>query len=119
MQAPQGFQPPPPMPGAPAPQMPTQQVAHTPQPLTRAPQTISDPGNTGAVPGGMPTLAEVNNHVLGMARTQNMMFILLLELAQNHLGLSKQDLANLAVKNSLAGEPESFFEGMANQGKAG
>jgi hypothetical protein len=88
--------------------------------MTRAPQTSGDPGNAGQ---GQPSLlAQVNelkSIALGMARTQNMLMLLVLELTSNQLGVDKQSLAALAVKNSLAGEPESLFEATVSPGKAG
>lgn len=121
-QAPPQYAPPMPQAAPPAPQIapPQQQYAPPAPQMTRAPQTSGDPGNAGQ---GQPSLlAQVNelkSIALGMARTQNMLMLLVLELTSNQLGVDKQSLAALAVKNSLAGEPESLFEATVSPGKAG
>lgn len=90
--------------------------------MMRQPSTMGDPGNSGASPAGAPPgvakLVEIENAVLGIARTQNMMFNLLLELAQNQLGMDKQTLARLLIQHAQSGEPNKFFDVTALQGKA-
>lgn len=93
-------------------------------PAARAPSTTGDPGNAGVQAtygqnAQAQQIEELKSIVLGMGRTQNMLMLLVLELAQNQLGFDKASLAALAVKNSLAGEPENLFEAAVNQGKAG
>lgn len=82
-------------------------------PPARQPQTAGDPANAGS------ELEQLKGILLGMARTQNMLTLLVLELCQHHLGMDKPTLATLAVRNSQAGEPERLFEQAASQGKAG
>lgn len=89
--------------------------------MVRQPSTMGDPGNTGtqAVPGSdRAKIIELENAILGMARTQNMMFNLIFELAQNQLGLDKQTLALKLIQHAQAGEPMRFFEVGMQQGKA-
>ncbi len=93
-------------------------------PMTRAPSTYGDPGNAGGAPqAGQPNvmskLAEIDTAVLGIARTQNMMFNLLLNLAVNQLGIQKDQLAQMLIQHAQNGEPEKFFSVQAQQGKAG
>ena len=104
--APPGLMPPPAAPPQAAPQQ-------------RAPQTAGDPGNAGQATSQQAQINELKGIILGMARTQNMLTCLVLELTSHQLGADKQSLAALAVRNSLAGEPESLFEAAVTQGKAG
>ena len=108
--------PPTPQPTPPQAAQPTPPQAAQPQ---RVPQTMGDPGNAGQGLSQSAQLNELKGIILGMARTQNMLALLVLELSSHQLGVDKQSLAALAVRNSLAGEPESLFEAAVSLGKAG
>lgn len=121
--------PPPPAPPSYQPQQqqpqyapPPPQMQQAPQPqMARQPSTFGDPANSGGRPapaGDLAKLAAIEQTVLGIARTQNMMFNLVLEIAQNQLGLDKQTIAGLLIKHAQEGEPNKFFDVSALQGKA-
>lgn len=79
---------------------------------------MGDPNNAGQTINVPAKLAELHTTILGMGRTQNMLTILVLEMAARVIGIDKASLVSLAIKNSLAGEPERLFEQSVQQGKA-
>lgn len=87
----------------------------------RQPSTTGDPRNAGSQPivGMDVKLNEIETTLLGVARTQNMLFNLILQLAQNQLGMDKQTIACLLIQHAQSGEPMKFFDPAALQGKAG
>jgi hypothetical protein len=87
--------------------------------MVRQPSTYGDPSNQGAQQATGNKLAELENTVLGMARTQNMLFNLVLDLSQHLLGLDKQTIAIRLIQHAQAGEPMKFFEAGVQQGKVG
>ena len=118
---------------APPPGVPQQQQAYAPQqpqyappapqpqqqaPMMRQPSTMGDPANVGAVPS-QGKLADIEATMLGMARTQNMLFNLVLDLAQHIMGLDKQTIALRLIQHAQQGEPMRFFEAGVQQGKVG
>lgn len=99
-----------------------------PPAIMRQPSTYGDPANTGKqvqqINNPVLTSAEVARYdelkktVLGIARTQNMLMNLVLELASSQLGVTKPILAKMLVGYAQAGEPEKFFDVGSLQGKA-
>lgn len=92
----------------------------------RQPNTLGDPANMGAgtspspIPGSdlarimniCAKASDLNNLreiVLGMARTQNMLGLIILEIAVQILGVDKDTIIRMAVSASSQGEPETLF----------
>jgi hypothetical protein len=133
-QPPVAMAPPPPMPPVAQPPMAAPPMAAMPavqppaaQPAQRQPSTPSDPGNAGgtdnmlagiqdALNNNSAKMEELEGLILGTARTQRVLGILLLEVAQKVLDIPKPALIKMVEKAQAEGEPEKFFEGA--QGKS-
>ena len=123
-------------PAAPFPPQPTLPAQMPPAPASqRQPSSATDPTNLGAVPmaapgatppnlakllkdiheeletcAGVSEVEELKNIVLGVAATQNVMFIMLLELAQNQLAVPKDAIIKLIATALQGNEPEKWLE---------
>lgn len=106
------------------PMMPQQPPMAT-QTNFRQPTTPSDPANIGISSGDFSQSAPqifnsisrdlnyLKDTILGMARTQNMMGLILLEVAVKVLGADKEIITKMAAAASEQGEPEKMFSNAA------
>ena len=122
------------------PQPATIAMGGTPAPMQqRQPQTPADPGNNGNAVlstltrmhqaleavnkalGDRASSAEVEdlrNLIVGLGRTQSLMFILLLELGEKTLEMDKGTLCRMVAAASDQGEPENLLNAtLGGQGK--
>lgn len=133
-----GMATPPGMPGQ-YPGMPPGAPPAQPAAPMRQPMTQSDPSNAGAdaLPAAMGNIVnalkavqaglgqcaskaeilELRNLLIGMAQTQNALLVLLMDLCEPHLGLSKDQQAQKVDVELRSGEPEKYFESLNQQGK--
>ena len=144
--APQPMMPPPMMGGQQNTGMAPPQIGgQAPGAIKRSPSTVSDPNNSGAQGGvgggvdaaaiamilkqlkaikdevdlcpGAGDLEEVAETVKGLARINKMMFILMLELAENALGMDKVTICGMIVSISDSGEFDNLLKAAA-EGKS-
>jgi hypothetical protein len=122
---------------SPQPMQPMQPMAQpAAMPAGRQPSTPSDPNNTGSTAAanaltnvvsalktiqnglaqcpGKADIAELRDLIIKVCATQNAILILLMRLAEPHLGLPTEALAQLIDAAVKSGEPEKWFEGIGN-----